>query len=236
VGTADQPKILMKMKTHKILVLMFMTFLTTTLVLCSCTREENEVKKMVGKSTSVRTSTDSTYASNNYKLWKLQNSNVSVLFPMNDVGTSHIWIIQDSLSNGIENIVTITNAILSTYDKKFVKLTYGTNNEIHYLLTGASYQNYESNSVGITRLENGTLLNDLRTMNDSNKNDLIDDVQAKAHCKDIPSNPNPKGDESCKCAGGYGATECSCGGSIASLSWSEQVSCGVGKYACCTGL
>ncbi len=63
-------------------------------------------------------------------------------------------------------------------------------------------------------------------MDDNTKNDIIDDVQAKATCKDNPTQLNPKGDESCKCAGGYGAIECSCGGSIASVSWSEQVSCG----------
>lgn len=213
-----------------------MTFIIAMLVIYSCTQEENESKNMGGKSSSVRTSNDSTYASNTYNLWKIPNSSVSVLFPLNDVGTCHIWIIQGLQDNGSEHISTIADAILSTHDKKFVKLAYGNGNEIHYLLTGASYQNYDSNSVGIIRLQNSTLLNELRTMNDSNKNDLIDDVQAKAICKDIPANPNPKGDESCKCAGGYGATECSCGGSIASLSWSEQVSCGVGKYACCTGL
>ncbi|HRO73840.1 MAG TPA: hypothetical protein PK611_09230, partial [Saprospiraceae bacterium] len=204
----------------------------------SCAKEINIHNSMEGSTKYSKTSSTRSMTSNitnDYKIWKLQNSEISVIFPLYDVGTNYIWIIQALQNNESENFVTISNAALSTYDKKFVKLT-NSNNRFYYLLTGSTYQNYQSNSSGIIRLENETLLNALRTMDDNTKNDIIDDVQAKATCKDNPTQLNPKGDESCKCAGGYGATECSCGGSIASVSWSEQVSCGEGKYASCTGL
>jgi len=208
-----------------------------TLGIYSCAKEIPIVNKMFGKSSKTELSTrrNFTYALNDYKIWQIKNTVVTVIFPLHDTDKNHIWLVQSQNPHAVDSMLTLINVSFGAYNKNYIKLNYD-NIELVYLLTGASFENYPSNAVGLIKLLNPNLLHSLRTLNENTRNIVIDDVQAKATCKDNPTATSPKVDKECKCAGGYGATSCECGGGIATASWHEAVSCGTGKYACCPGL
>jgi len=157
---------------------------------------------------------------NDYKIWKLVNSNKTVIFPMNNVQSDVVWIIQKIGNNTSESLETMNITNLQ-FSQTALILQSGTNQTIFQL---------NGNSYGIIKIADQNFVNDLRTMTATNKDNIIDDVNAKADCL-----KNGSSTKECKCAGGEGATACECGGSIASLSWHESDSCGSGYFACCPG-
>lgn len=210
-------------------------------VTTSCSRDTDKINtsEKIGETykTDLRSAQSNIiYPLNDYKIWQIKNTVMTVIFPINNTIKNHIWIVQGLSMHTTESMTTISNVNFGAYNKNYIKLNYDST-ELVYLLTGATYNNYASNAVGLIKLDNPVFLNSLRTINDSTKVDIIEDIQAKAWCKNNPTGATPATpDSDCKCAGGYGATSCECGGGAVSISWHEAVSCGIGMYACCSGL
>ena len=168
------------------------------------------------------------YALNDYKVWEIDSTPYTVIFPLNGPDSSQFWIVTKDVDNNGESIVTVNNGNLGFYDT-YLKLTNSTT-EFVYLLLGSTYSNFTPNAGGLSLLIDQNLLSSIRSMTESTKPGIIDDVSEKAECKKNGTSADP-----CKCAGGIGSTSCECTKSIMGVTWHEAVSCGTGYFACCPG-
>lgn len=197
----------------------------------SCAKEK-DMSESTGKSTVSSTSNRSNavnYPAQDYKIWQIGNSEYTIVYPISNLSNTDFWIVQKPALSTSEAISVVSNVNLS-FNKYYMQISNSTT-DLVYLLLGNTYQNYPPNASGLIKLKDDSLLAALRSMNNTTKGGVIDDVNEKAVC-----NKNGTSDSGCKCAGGANSTSCECGGSVASVSWHEQVSCGEGHYACCSGL
>jgi hypothetical protein len=219
-------------KNHAIRKFIFLSLLSamvfTTLFVYSCSKEfvpsdfSRIKKETVNRSSNVNPVSD-------YVLWQIKDKPYTVIFTSSGAN-NHIWIVQNENNFVSESISSVSNGTIGFYNNTYLILKYG-NLEKVYSLVNSAYQNYTANTVGLSKVIDDNLLNSLRTLTETTKGDVIDDVSAKATCKKDGSSA-----VECKCAGGENSTSCECSGSIAGFSWHEATSCKDGYFACCSGL
>ncbi|MFZ1704262.1 MAG: hypothetical protein WAT79_07940 [Saprospiraceae bacterium] len=205
--------------------------LMITLFTYSCVKNDSSgilVEKQQGIESATISSRSIEYPENDYKIWEIDSTPYTVIFPLNGQDSSQFWIVlRDTINNG-ETILTVNNGNLGFFDT-YLKLSNSTY-EFVYLLLGSTYSNFTPNAGGLSLLIDQNLLSSIRSMTETTKPGIIDDVSEKAECKKNGTSADP-----CKCSGGHGATACECTKSIAGISWHEAVTCGAGYFACCPG-
>ena len=212
------------MNIYKIIV----TLLAISMVVLSCTKDmqTSTISKSASSAVDLRNSTDN---SRQYTIWQVKDQAYTLIF--NTSGSyKNIWMIQQVETFTSESINQVSNGSIGLYDNSYLKLSYDGGENV-YALAENVYKDYSANAIGLITFVDDDLLGRLRSMTESTKDGIIDDVSEKATCKEDGTS-----DRECKCAGGHGASACECSGSIASVSWHESVTCKTGYFACCPGL
>jgi hypothetical protein len=215
------------MRNYKLLSLAFLA-LISSIIIYSCSKENVQETKSVSKNQLTVNRTTNNYPLSNYVIWQIKDKPYTVIFTSSG-SNNHIWIVQNDVNFSSESTLQLTNVSLSFNTDGYLKLNYGTNVNV-YSLANNLYQTYPANAVGLSKVIDDELLASLRTLSDTTKGGVIDDVNAKATCKKDGSS-----DKECKCSGGANSTSCECSKSIASVSWHEATSCKEGYFACCSG-
>jgi hypothetical protein len=162
-----------------------------------------------------------------FRIVKLQNTNLVIAVPNNDAKDKAIYIFQLH-DKDIEINKTVKNCKVNNSE-----------NGISFISEGVEVESFNIENLekgnfcyGIIKLGDDELLSCMNEVDDISTKVFSDEITiwiSKAWC--IKNGGNADG---CTCSGGAGSTQCDCAGGIGTLAWSSGVTCGAGYFACCS--